>query len=108
MMLKTALVQLCGCVEARVIVCEAVDISEVQTGNVCFFKDAEIGIVRKHFVNLVSQRTGHRSWSHAAERSDQLLIAGTCFKHDRRPTVAARVKVHHQADVLGPWMLLYK
>ena len=107
-MLNTTVVYACQIIERSVIVLEAGDVSEIESGKARFLENGQVRIVWHQLVDSRRERIRRWVWSNFGKLFDEpaILVAG--LKHDGWTAGAARVKVDNKPYVCGPGMLVYK
>src|ERR1700752_1708955 len=107
-MLKGALVYVRQIIERGVIMIEAYNVSEIESGKTRFFENSKVRIVWHQAVDSRRERIRCRVWSSFGKLFDKpaILVAG--FKHNDRTATAARIIVENNSNVFGPGVLIYK
>src|SRR5215216_4964067 len=107
-MLKTAMVYVRQIIEQGVIMTEACNVSEIESGQTRFLENGQVRVVWHQGVDSRRERICCRVWSSFGKLFDEPTILVARFKHNGRTASAARIKVENNSNVSGPWMLVYK
>src|SRR6267142_3172185 len=107
-MLKTAVIYVRQIIERSVIIIEAYNVSEIESGKTRFLENGQVRLVWHQLVNSGRERICRRVWSSFGKLFDEPAIFVASFKHNRRTASAARLKVENNSNISGPGMLVYK
>src|SRR5216683_1329990 len=103
-MLQTAVVYVREIIERTVIMIEADNVSEVESGKTRFLKNGKVCSVRQQLVDSWGERICCRPGSSFGKLFDEPAIFVASFKHNRRTATAARLKVENNSNIFGPGM----
>ena len=107
-MLKCTRVEILRCVLGSVVISQSRTEGEIEARHSGLLEDRQIGVIGHGAVNIHAQRGSQRLRYGLSVLANQPAVVFTRLKHDRRTGIAPRIEIEHEADLLGPRMLVNK